>query len=67
MVHRVGTLVAAISANAQERSAGVVQIGQSVTELDQIAQPNAELVRELSDSAPDHCLQTQSLAEPEYR
>ena len=52
-VHRVGALIAEISANAQEQSTGVVQISQSVTELDQIAQQNASLVKESSDSAQD--------------
>lgn len=52
-VHRVSALISEISISAKEQSTGVSQISQAVTQLDRIAQQNADQVKESSDSAQD--------------
>lgn len=50
-IRRVATIMQEISAASREQSAGVVQVGEAVTEMDQVIQQNAALVEEMAASA----------------
>ena len=50
-IRRVGTTVAEISAASAEQSTGVTQVGQAVTQMDQVTQRNAALVEESAAAA----------------
>ena len=57
---RVTDLVGEISAASSEQSAGVSQVGEAVTQMDQVTQQNAAQVQRMADAASK--LQTQALA-----
>ncbi len=59
-IHRVSHLMGEISAASSEQSAGVAQIGEAVTKMDQTTQQNLHLVGQMLAAAND--LQTQSQA-----
>ena len=46
---------------SREQSAGVVQVGEAVTEMDQVIQQNAALVEEMTASARSLQQQAQAL------
>jgi methyl-accepting chemotaxis protein len=57
-IRRVTDIMGEISAASQEQSAGVSQIGEAVTQMDQVTQQNAALVEESAAAADS--LQTQA-------
>jgi methyl-accepting chemotaxis protein len=50
-IRRVTDLMGEISAASSEQSAGVSQVGEAVTSLDQVTQQNAALVEEMAAAA----------------
>jgi methyl-accepting chemotaxis protein len=50
-VRRVGQLISEISSAANEQTAGIGQVSESVTQLDQVTQQNAALVEESAAAA----------------
>ncbi len=48
---------------SREQSAGVVQVGEAVTEMDQVTQQNAALVEEMAASARSLQQQAQALVD----
>lgn len=50
-VRRVTDLIAEISAASREQSSGIGQIGEAVSQLDQVTQQNAALVEEMAAAA----------------
>lgn len=48
---------------SREQSAGVVQVGEAVTEMDQVIQQNAALVEEMTASARSLQQQAQALVD----
>ena len=50
-VKRVADLIGEISAATSEQSSGIVQVGEAVTQLDQVTQQNAALVEESAAAA----------------
>ena len=57
-IRRVTDLMGEISAASQEQSQGVAQVGDAITQMDQVTQQNAALVEEMSAAAAS--LQTQA-------
>jgi len=57
-IRRVTDIMGEISAASREQSAGVSQIGEAITQMDQVTQQNAALVEEMAAAAAS--LQTQS-------
>ena len=62
-VNRVSDLIAEISASSAEQSSGIGQIGDAVTQLDQVTQQNAALVEESAAAAESLRHQAASLAQ----
>lgn len=62
-IRRVSTLIAEIAGSANEQSAGIAQVNQAVTQLDQMTQQNAALVEQSSAAAESLKDQAQVLAE----
>ena len=62
-VQRVSQLISAISHGAGEQSAGIAQVGDAVSQLDQVTQQNAALVEESAAAAESLKNQAASLAE----
>jgi methyl-accepting chemotaxis protein len=62
-VRRVADLISEISAASGEQSKGIGQIGEAVTQLDQVTQQNAALVEESAAAAESLRLQAAQLAE----
>ncbi len=50
-IRRVTDIVGEISAASREQSAGVSQVGEAVTQMDQVTQQNAALVEEMAAAA----------------
>jgi methyl-accepting chemotaxis protein len=61
-VRRVSTLIAEISGASDEQSRGIGQIGDAVTQLDQVTQQNAALVEESAAAAESLRVQADALA-----
>jgi methyl-accepting chemotaxis protein len=61
-VKRVNDLIGEISASSQEQSTGIGQIGDAVSQLDQVTQQNAALVEESAAAAESLKHQAASLA-----
>jgi len=61
-VQRVSTLIAEISNASGEQSRGIGQIGDAVTQLDQVTQQNAALVEESAAAAESLRVQADALA-----
>ncbi len=57
-IRRVTDIMGEISAASREQSAGVGQVGEAITQMDQVTQQNAALVEEMAAAAAS--LQTQS-------
>ncbi|WP_298209632.1 methyl-accepting chemotaxis protein [Acidovorax sp.] len=57
-IRRVTDIVGEISAASHEQSLGVAQVGEAVTQMDQVTQQNASLVEEMAAAAGS--LQTQA-------
>ncbi len=62
-VRRLSDLMAEISAASAEQSAGIVQVGQTIAQMDEVTQRNAALVEEASASARHLDDQAGALAE----
>lgn len=62
-VKRVNDLVSEITAASQEQSQGIAQVGDAVTQLDQVTQQNAALVEESAAAAESMKHQAIKLAE----
>ena len=50
-IQQVTSIVSSIDTASSEQSAGVAQVGQAITQLDQTTQQNAALVEEMSAAA----------------
>ena len=50
-IQRVTDIMGEISAASAEQSAGVGQIGEAITQMDQVTQQNAALVEEMAAAA----------------
>ena len=62
-VQRVSQLISEISAASAEQSQGIMQVGNAVTQLDQVTQQNAALVEESAAAADSLKHQAKNLAE----
>ncbi|WP_249720305.1 methyl-accepting chemotaxis protein [Pseudoxanthomonas japonensis] len=62
-VQRVTDIMAEISAASQEQSAGIEQVNQTITHMDEATQQNAALVEEASAAATSMAEQARALAE----
>ena len=62
-IRRVSDLVGEISSASDEQAAGAAQIGEAVTEMDQVTQQNAALVEEMAAAASSLKLQADDLVE----
>ena len=60
-IKRVTDLMSEISAASQEQSLGVGQVGEAVTQMDQVTQQNAALVEEMAAAATSLKAQAQEL------
>ena len=60
-IHKVSTIVAAISSASQEQANGVTQVGEAVQQMDQATQQNAALVEEMAAAATSLSLQGDEL------
>lgn len=60
-IKKVTDIVAEISAASVEQSLGVSQVGQAVSQMDQVTQQNAALVEESAAAATSLSVQTQQL------
>jgi methyl-accepting chemotaxis protein len=62
-IRRVSDVVAEISAASVEQSAGVAQVGEAVTQMDQATQSNATLVQQSAAAADSLRVQAQQLVQ----
>ena len=62
-IRRVTDIMGEISAASSEQSAGVAQVGEAVTQMDQATQQNAALVEEMSAAATSLYVQAQELVQ----
>ena len=62
-IERVAAIMHEISAASVEQSQGVAQIGEAVTQMDEVTQQNAALVEEMSAAATGLELQARELVE----
>ncbi len=62
-VRQVATIIGEISTAAREQTTGLSQVGEAVSQLDQMTQQNAALVEESSAAAQGLRVQAQQLAE----
>jgi methyl-accepting chemotaxis protein len=62
-VKRVDNLINEICASSEEQSTGIAQVGDAVTQLDQVTQQNAALVEESAAAAESLKHQAASLAQ----
>ena len=60
-IKRVTDIMGEISAASSEQSAGVAQVGEAVTQMDQVTQQNAALVEEMAAAASSLKSQAQEL------
>jgi methyl-accepting chemotaxis protein len=60
-IQRVSTIMAEISTASNEQTAGVTQVGEAVTNMDQTTQQNAALVEEMAAAATNLRMQAQEL------
>ena len=60
-IRRVTDIMGEISAASQEQSQGVAQVGDAVTQMDQVTQQNAALVEEMAAAASSLNTQAQDL------
>ena len=62
-IRRVTDIVGEISAASHEQSLGVAQVGEAVTQMDQVTQQNAALVEEAAAAAQSLEAQAQALVQ----
>ena len=62
-IRRVTDIMGEISAASNEQAAGVAQIGEAVTQMDQVTQQNAALVEEMAAAASSLKSQAQDLVQ----
>jgi len=62
-IRRVTDLMGEISAASREQSQGVSQVGEAVTQMDQVTQQNAALVEEMAAAASSLKSQAQDLVQ----
>jgi methyl-accepting chemotaxis protein len=62
-IRRVTDIMGEISAASTEQSAGVSQVGEAVTQMDQVTQQNAALVEEMAAAAGSLKSQAQELVQ----
>ena len=62
-IRRVTDLMGEISAASTEQSQGVAQIGEAITQMDQVTQQNAALVEEMAAAASNLKTQAQDLVQ----
>ena len=62
-IRRVTDLMGEISAASNEQAAGVAQVGEAVTQMDQVTQQNAALVEEMAAAAGSLRSQAQDLVQ----
>ncbi|MHB8949477.1 MAG: methyl-accepting chemotaxis protein, partial [Rhodoferax sp.] len=62
-IKRVTDLMGEISAASNEQSQGVSQVGEAVTQMDQVTQQNAALVEEMAAAASSLKSQAQDLVQ----
>ncbi len=62
-IRQATALMGEISAASHEQAAGVAQVGDAVTQLDQVTQQNATLVEEMAAAARSLASQAQGLAQ----
>jgi methyl-accepting chemotaxis protein len=62
-IRRVTDIMGEISAASQEQSQGVAQVGDAVTQMDQVTQQNAALVEEMAAAASSLRSQAQELVQ----
>ncbi|KZT13699.1 hypothetical protein A1D30_22865 [Acidovorax sp. GW101-3H11] len=60
-IRRVTDIMGEISAASSEQSTGVSQVGEAVTQMDQVTQQNAALVEEMAAAASSLSHQAQAL------
>src|SRR5574343_838671 len=62
-IQRVTDIMGEISAASSEQSQGVAQVGEAVTQMDQVTQQNAALVEEMAAAAASLNTQAQDLVD----
>ena len=62
-IQRVTDIVGEISAASREQNAGVSQVGEAVTQMDQVTQQNAALVEEMAAAASSLKMQAHELVQ----
>ena len=62
-IRRVNDLMGEISAASSEQASGVGQVGEAVTQMDQVTQQNAALVEEMAAAASSLSTQAQELVQ----
>jgi hypothetical protein len=62
-IHRVADIVGEISAASKEQSMGVHQVGEAITQMDQVTQQNAALVEEMAAAASSLKSQSEDLVQ----
>ena len=62
-IRRVTDIVGAISAASHEQSLGVAQVGEAVTQMDQVTQHNAALVEQMAAAAGSLQVQAEDLVQ----
>jgi len=62
-IGKVNTIVSAISNASREQAEGVIQVGEAITQMDQVTQQNAALVEESAAAADSLQHQARALAE----
>ncbi|WP_209423363.1 methyl-accepting chemotaxis protein [Melaminivora jejuensis] len=62
-IERLNVLVRDISAASQEQSSGIAQVGEAVTQMDQVTQQNAALVEEMAAAAASLNQQAEALVQ----
>ena len=62
-IGKVNTIVSAISNASREQAEGVIQVGEAITQMDQVTQQNAALVEEMAATASSLNSQSQELVQ----
>jgi len=62
-IRRATSLMGEISTASHEQATGVAQVGEAVTQLDQVTQQNASLVEEMAAAAQSLSMQARSLVQ----
>ena len=62
-IGKVNTIVSAISNASREQAEGVIQVGEAITQMDQVTQQNAALVEEMAAAASSLKSQAEDLVQ----